>query len=334
VPGAAVLQDWVTVGDGTAEFQFTPDLDSEYPDSWEYQLDGGEWTAFTEGYTGSDDLTGTLSGLANLHEYSLKVRGLSGGVAGAESNAVTFTPYHPVAAPSSVSATVGVTSIRISWTPAADASGTVAYEGFAIPDGAQSDADVVLCTTPDATVTSCTVPVKAGLAYGFGVHGIDVAGNLGDGAYGENPTAVVPASATPSALPTASAPLTSSDADGKVSAGDTVTVTGDGYLPGSNVEIVVFSTPVSLGTVVAGADGKFSATVALPKDLVNGTHHLVASGVDVNGNPRYLVSEILVSGGSGLAYTGFTPAPYLAGGLVVLLAGAGLLFATRRRTQQ
>ncbi|SDY39750.1 hypothetical protein SAMN05661080_03352 [Modestobacter sp. DSM 44400] len=71
--------------------------------------------------------------------------------------------------------------------------------------------------------------------------------------------------------------------------------------------------------------------------LANGTHHLVAAGVDVNGDPRYLVTEVPVSGGTavvtaaGLAYTGFTPLPFIGAGALALLAGAGLLVASRRR---
>ena len=84
------------------------------------------------------------------------------------------------------------------------------------------------------------------------------------------------------------------------------------------------------------ADGSFSATVDLPTDLPNGTHHLVAAGVDENGNPRYLVTEVTITGGttaSGLAYTGFSAAPFLGAGALALVAGGGLLVASRRRQQ-
>jgi hypothetical protein len=199
------------------------------------------------------------------------------------------------------------------------------------PDGAQSSADMVTCQTADATGTSCTVTVKPGFAYGYGVNGIDAAGNYGYGIFGDAPTAVVPASSAPATLPKASGPLTSSDRDSKVTVGAQVTLSGSGYQPGSVVELVVYSTPVSLGSVVADANGAFSATVTLPASMANGKHHLVSVGVDAAGNPRYLVSEIIVSGGTGLAYTGFSPAPYLGGGAALLLAGAGLIVAGRRR---
>ncbi len=334
-PGAPVLADWVEVGDGTATFQFTPgDEGDAHPVSYEYQLDGGSWTPFDVGFTGSDDLTGTLDGLTNLQKYKIAVRATSTSGVSAASATVTFQPYHRVAAPASVTAAVGVTSIRISWTPPADANGVVAYEAFATPWGAQSDSETVTCTTADAKASSCTVAVKPGRAYGFGVHGIDAGGNGGDGIFGENPTAVVPASATPATLPKASAPLSSSDTDGAVTAGQQVTLSGKGFLPGSTVELIVYSSPVKLGTATVLADGTFSATVTVPADLEDGVHHLVASGVDADGNVRNLVVEVTVSGGTAvLAFTGFEPLPYLAGGLLAIAAGAGLLLAGRRRAQ-
>jgi hypothetical protein len=329
-PSAPVVSEWVEEGDTTAKFTFTPGAEGDAPPtSWEYQLDGGTWTTFTTGFTGSDDLTGTLTGLTNLHEYTLSVRAVSSAGNGAASAPVTFMPFHSLSAPTGVTGTVGVTSIRISWQPSADA-GVASYEAYANPENAQSSANVVLCTT-DASGRACTVQVPAGQAYWVGVAAVDAAGNRGDGASPETVTAVVPASATPATLPAASAPLTSSDADGKVKVGEQVTLTGDGYLAGSNVELIVYSTPVSLGTVQAGADGRFTATVTLPAGLANGTHHLVASGVDAAGNPRYLVSEITVSGGTGLAYTGFSALPYIGAGALALLAGGGLLVASRRR---
>jgi hypothetical protein len=326
----------VNAGDGTAKFWFTPgkegqDANEQYVRSaYEYQLDGGAWTGFTPGNTGTDDLTGTLTDLTNMKKYSLAVRATSAAGTSAASAAVTFTPFRPTAAPASVSASVGVTSVRISWTPPADAAGVVDYVAFAIPEGAQSDGELVVCETAG---TSCTVAVKAGRAYSYGVASRDALGNEGDRVFGENPTAVVPASAISATLPKSNGTLTSSDTDGKVVAGEQITISGKDFLPGSTVELVVYSTPVKLGEAVVLADGSFSATVALPKSLTNGTHHLVAAGVDVNGNPRNLVVEVTVSGGTAvLASTGFSALPYAGAGVLALLAGGGLMVAARRRS--
>jgi hypothetical protein len=150
---------------------------------------------------------------------------------------------------------------------------------------------------------------------------------------------VVPALATPASVPSASGPLTTSDADGAVKVGEQVQLSGTGYLPNSTVELIMYSTPTSLATVVADADGAFEIMVTVPAGLANGTHHLVAAGVDVDGKPRYLVVEVTVSGGvatvattgSGLAYTGFTALPFVGAGVLALALGGGLLVASRRR---
>jgi len=134
-------------------------------------------------------------------------------------------------------------------------------------------------------------------------------------------------------------------------AGQQVVVSGYDFLPGSTVNVYVYSTPRLLGSVTVDAQGAFSTTVTLPADLADGTHHLVASGVDGNGNPKYLVVEVSVTGGvagvepaaasgastgmgtggSTLAYTGFEPLPWLTLGGVLLVTGSALVVAGRRR---
>jgi hypothetical protein len=335
-PGAPTLMDYVQVGDGTAQFRFAPGSGARngqqgpVPSSYEYQLDGGTWEKVTTAFTGTDDLTGTLTGLTNLKTYSLSVRATSTAGTSSASAPVTFTPFRSTAAPTSVTASVGVTSMRISWTPPADAAGIVDYFAFAFPEGAQSSQGMLFCET---TGTSCTMAAKAGVAYGFGVVGRDSLGNEGDRIFGENPTAVVPASAISSALPKADGPLTADTSGGTAVAGEEITISGKDFLPGSTVELIVYSTPIKLGEAVVASDGTFSATVTLPTTLADGVHHLVASGVDVNGNVRNLVLEVTVSGGTAvLATTGFSTLPYLGTGALALLAGGGLLVAARRRS--
>ena len=340
LPAAPVISDYVEVGDGVAKVRFTPGAHGDgAKEHWEYQLDGGPWTEFDPGYTNDDDLTLTLSELTNLKTYAVSVRASSEVGHGAASAPVSFMPFRPVAAPAGVSATVGVSSVKVSWTKAADSTGTAKFRAFAIPEGAQSSADVTFCDTADATTTSCLVGVKPGLAYEYGVVGLDKAGNQGDFAYGEAATAVVPGPTAATTVPKADGTLSSDAKDGKSTAGGQVTVTGTGFLPGSTVALVVYSTPVKLGEAVVLADGTFSATVTLPKDLANGAHHLVATGVDANGNTRNLVVEVTVSGGTAavtagpaLAKTGFSALPWAGAGALALLAGGGLVLGARRRT--
>jgi hypothetical protein len=334
-PAAPVLSDYVEVGDGAAKVRFTPGAHSDGSNGtvWEYQLDGASWTVFSPGFTNNDDLTLSLSNLTNLKTYSVAVRATTMAGHGAASSAVSFSPFRPVAAPAGVSAKVGVSSIKISWTPAANATGTVKYVAYATPEGAQSNAETTECVTADANATSCTVGVKPGRTYWYGVVGVDKAGNEGDFLTADDATAVVPGPSVPATLPKADGTLTSDAKDGKSVAGGQVTVKGTGFLPGSTVALVVYSTPVKLGEAVVLADGTFSATVTLPKDLTDGVHNLVATGVDANGNTRNLVVEVSVSGGTAvLANTGFSALPFAGAGALALLAGGGLLLAARRRT--
>ncbi len=148
------------------------------------------------------------------------------------------------------------------------------------------------------------------------------------------PPAATPSGVTaPATVPPADGPLTVPGST--VSPGGRITLSGTGFLPGSTVDLYVYSAPTKVGTATADANGAFSATVTLPEGLAAGTHHLVAAGVDASGNPRYLVSAVSVaaasSGGSGLAYTGAEPLPLLAGAGVLLLAGTALVIVGRRR---
>jgi hexosaminidase len=68
--------------------------------------------------------------------------------------------------------------------------------------------------------------------------------------------------------------------------GEGVTLTGSGWLPGSTVMIVLYSTPVVLGTAEVDSNGNFRTTVTIPEDLSLGEHHLVISGLDPDGLPR------------------------------------------------
>ena len=59
--------------------------------------------------------------------------------------------------------------------------------------------------------------------------------------------------------------------------GNSVTVSGSGYLPGDTLELWLHSTPVLLGTVTA-TNGTFTSTVMIPANTPAGAHHLVVTG--------------------------------------------------------
>jgi len=65
---------------------------------------------------------------------------------------------------------------------------------------------------------------------------------------------------------------------GSVPPGAGLTVDGVGFRPGEPVEVVLHSTPVSLGTFTADASGAFSAAVTVPADVPVGAHTVVSTG--------------------------------------------------------
>jgi NHL repeat len=69
-----------------------------------------------------------------------------------------------------------------------------------------------------------------------------------------------------------------------VNVGDTVTVTGEGYLPGSKVTIELHSDPVVFGTADVRSNGSFTFTAALPAGIV-GKHRIVVQGFDAIKGP-------------------------------------------------
>jgi hypothetical protein len=310
---------------------------------YEVKVDGGNWAPITPVRDPDDAvdeaLYATVTGLSNGTEHTVQLRTTSVVGSGGESVVVTATPVHTYPAPVDVKVTAGVKSLTVNWKAPAVTTGITGWsvEAYPLFDGDPEGQDLAMgeCTT-EATDYTCTFPVKAGWDYAV------IVSAMADGDYRNTPSAdvysgKVPGFVAPTTVPSASAPLTTTDSDKAVKVGEEITVSGSGYLPNSSVDIVMYSTPQVLKTVLADGNGNFTATVTVPAGLANGTHHLVAAGVDENGNPRYLVVEVTVSGGvatvtsSGLAYTGFTALPFVGAGVLALGVGGGLLVASRRR---
>jgi hypothetical protein len=121
--------------------------------------------------------------------------------------------------------------------------------------------------------------------------------------------------------------------------GADVDVSGDGFDPGSNVQITIHSTPVLLATVAANGSGHFSTTVTIPAGF-DGLHQITATGLDPQQSVLVLQSPITIST-SGLpstnaavgSTTGSSDFAILAlSGAGIVLLTAGVLFATRRMT--
>lgn len=135
----------------------------------------------------------------------------------------------------------------------------------------------------------------------------------------------------------------------KAKVGEQVTFTGAHFAPGEDVEIVLHSNPITLGTVQANAQGAFTATYTIPAQAtVTANHRVVATG-QTTGLSAQVGFEVLAASGNGgnggnggagsnssqLAQTGVDGSPILiTAAAVLLMLGAGLgsaqLIAKRR----
>ena len=70
---------------------------------------------------------------------------------------------------------------------------------------------------------------------------------------------------------------------GQTAAGSGVEVTAAGFTPGTLVEVLVYSDPVSLGFTTVGPDGTARLSTTLPPGLPPGTHTIVAQGTGPDG---------------------------------------------------
>jgi hypothetical protein len=80
--------------------------------------------------------------------------------------------------------------------------------------------------------------------------------------------------------------------------------TGEGFMPGTTVEVWVASTPTLLGTATVNSDGTFTANFTVPKDLLDGKHTVQAEGVSISGDPRALSAGVVVKSPGNLPVTG------------------------------
>ena len=147
--------------------------------------------------------------------------------------------------------------------------------------------------------------------------------------------------------PPTSSELTTSTSE--ASPGDPVTVSGDGFQPGTEVAITFESTPVLLATVRADAAGRFSTVVRIPMDATPGEHTLKATGLGADGRVRVLSARIFIRGTGPtvavapaatpatprgpLSITGLANLGMIVGIALVLML-LGLLMVARRRRRE
>lgn len=96
-------------------------------------------------------------------------------------------------------------------------------------------------------------------------------------------------------------------AQSEAAAGAALPVTGEGFAPGTQVNISLHSTPITLGTLLVGADGKLAGQVVIPAGVPAGSHTLAFSvGGVMRGQAPLTITAgtVAVSHGPELAATG------------------------------
>ncbi|AGL14729.1 fibronectin type III domain-containing protein [Actinoplanes sp. N902-109] len=311
--------------------------------AYEISLNGG--TSWTTLEAGGNPVTGTASGLRAGTRYSVSVRAVNAMGAGAASSPVTVTTLP--ASPDKPTASAGTSSVTVSWPAAADETVT----GYTV----RAEPGPATCSTSSRTETSCVIGAAAGTSYTYTViahspQGDSVASSTSEPVVAEFPE--VPAQApgnAPATLTTTEGRLT------EVEPGRTITLVGTGFAPHSTVTALLYSDPVTLGSVVTDAAGSFTKEITVPAELDAGTHQLVASGVDPDGSRRMIRMPVRVqaepttpdspvppgspatpdspaapsSGGSELPRTGAPVAVLASWAALIMGAGLGLVVASR-----
>ncbi len=115
-----------------------------------------------------------------------------------------------------------------------------------------------------------------------------------------------------------------------VEAGKAITVTGNGWKPGSTVTILLTGNATPLGTATVDANGAFSASVTIPSDTAAGAHTITITGTDPSGVARTVQSGTITVTAI-LPATGGDTGPLTLLGVALVSAGAVMLAPRRRR---
>src|SRR5690606_28034924 len=156
----------------------------------------------------------------------------------------------------------------------------IRWDAMALPSGAATSYTVAVepgglrCTT---TTTACAV---TGL--GAGSYSAVVTAHWAGSSAVSHPLAfdivdlTMPSEAPPADSPALTLALFSGGSSlTTASPGARITAQGSGFVPGSTVELIVYSAPEQLATPTADADGAISVGVAIPADLELGAHTIV-----------------------------------------------------------
>lgn len=113
--------------------------------------------------------------------------------------------------------------------------------------------------------------------------------------------------------------------------GETVTATGEGFVPGETVVLSVGG--VRAASALAGADGRFATQLTVPSSAPLGATTVLATGQsqELSASFEVLGAGAPATGSGTLPRTGNDLLPIAAGGLVLVGIGALAVVTTRRR---
>jgi titin len=295
----------------------------------------GEWSTLYTG--GSCTFTG-VPGTA--YTASVKARNSVGtsDIAGTDTATVPA-----LAAPHDVVAAPGDTTATVTWTAITPATGITGYTVTYTREGGQAQSAQV----PGAATHSHELTgLENGATYSVTVKAVLDEGTVQD----SEPVTVTPsAPATiPDSVPQPDDALSAPAGATTPEPGETITVSGTGFAPNSRVDLVIYSSPQSLGTATTEEDGSFSKAVVIPSNL-SGSHTVTSFGVDSDGDPRILALGITLAAvtqadadddsadadgadsAGGLAVTGAPTVTLLLTGVLLVAAGVSTRMAGRRR---
>ncbi len=112
-----------------------------------------------------------------------------------------------------------------------------------------------------------------------------------------------------------------------VVAGKTISLSGSGYKPDTEVTVTLHSTPTVLGTARTNSSGGFSSTFTVAKTTTLGAHEVVVSGFELGGVSTTATLSLTVTG---LANSGSESQYLTLVGITMVLLGIGMCIYSRK----
>jgi hypothetical protein len=130
--------------------------------------------------------------------------------------------------------------------------------------------------------------------------------------------------------------------DSSLAPGDSLSIEGRGFAPGSSATATLFSAPMEVGTFTADGSGTVRGEVTIPPSTSPGEHRLELAGSGADGGPLVLSAQLTItgegggsgsrqSGGGGFAFTGTSITALIVAGTLLAGLGAGAVVVSRRR---